>query len=136
MGEDKEVKENWGEKLERAKEKVKRAWKKVNLTTYLVALLTILVLSISYFFVFALPNMKRDQIAWEKELHAHQRQLQESYNKCVDAAEADYENYIKVNGTPVAGQSETYSAPEYIWDAAEKNGKAALAECARRYQRQ
>lgn len=136
MGEGKEEKQTRQEKFERAWVKVKSACKKVDLTTYLVALMTILILSISYFFVFALPKMKRDQLAWEKELHAHQWQLREAYNKCIDTAEADYENYIKLNGTPVTGQPETYSAPDYIWDAAEKNRKAALAECARRYQRQ
>jgi len=135
MGEEKELREMPEEKPETGNEKEKSFRKKIDPTWYLVALLTILVLSISYFFVFALPKMKRDQLAWEKELQAQQRQLRESYNKCVDAAEADYENYIKLNGAPVAGRPKSYSAPEYIWDAAEKTRKAALAECARRYQR-
>ncbi len=135
MGEEIEVKEHPADNPGTAEEKEKGSRKTVDPTLYLVALLTILVLSISYFFLFALPKMKRDQLAWEKEMYARQQQFQESYNKCVDAAEAEYESYIKLNGSPMAEQPGAYSASEYIWDTAEKRRSAALDECSRRYQR-
>ncbi len=102
-------------------------------TIFLVALLTILVLSISYFFVFAMPKMKRDQLGLEKAKYDHEKELQESYVKCVDAADDEYESYIKLNGRPVEKQPGAYSAPEYIWQTADKNRDAALAECSRHF---
>jgi hypothetical protein len=104
-------------------------------TIFLVALLTILVLSLSYFFVFALPKMKRDQLGLEKAKYDQEKELQESYVKCVDAADDEYESYIKLNGHPVEKQPGAYSAPEYIWQTADKNRNSALAECSRHFRR-
>jgi hypothetical protein len=135
MAAENEVKESQEENAGTAAEKAANVRKKIDPTLYLVALLTVLILSISYFFVFALPKMKRDQLAWEKEQYAQDKQFRESFNKCVDAAEAEYESYIKLNGSPVAEQPGAYTASEYIWDTAEKRRSAALDECSRRYQR-
>jgi hypothetical protein len=135
MGAENEVQELQTEHDGTAADKALKDRKKIDPTLYLVALLTVLVLSISYFFVFALPKMKRDQLDWEKERYVQDKKFRESFNKCVDAAEAEYESYIKLNGSPVAEQPGAYSAPEYIWDSAEKNRTAALEDCSRRYQR-
>lgn len=116
-------------------EKAANDRKKIDPTLYLVALLTVLVLSVSNFFVFALPNMKREQLAWEKERYAQEKQFRDSFNKCVDAAEAEYESYIRRNGSPIENEPGAFSAPEYIWDAAEKSRTATLDECSRKYQR-
>jgi hypothetical protein len=102
-------------------------------TMYLVGLLTILVLSISYFFVFALPNMKRDQLGLEQAKYSQGKDLRESYLKCVDAAEEEYESYIRLNGSPVEKQPGAYSAPEHIWQTADQNRNAAIDECSRNY---
>lgn len=91
-----------GEKTPEKTGKERSVLKKLDPTLYLVALLTILVLSISYFFVFALPKMKQDQLGIEKAKYAQEKKLQESYVKCVDAAEDEYESYIMLNGAPVA----------------------------------
>lgn len=107
--------------------------KKLDPTLYLVALLTVLVLSISYFFVFALPKMKQDQLGIEKAKYDQEKKLQESYVKCVDAAEEEYESYIKLNGAPVANQPGAFSAPEYIWQTADENRNAALDVCSRQF---
>ncbi|MGA7827917.1 MAG: hypothetical protein WCA04_09665 [Geobacteraceae bacterium] len=107
--------------------------KKPDPTFYLVALLTILVLSISYFFVFALPKMKQDQLRLEKAKYEQEKKLQESYVQCVDAAEEDYENYVKLNGTPVKDQPGAYSASKYIWKTADENRNAAIDVCSRHF---
>jgi hypothetical protein len=102
-------------------------------TIYLLALLTILTLSLVYFFVAFLPNMQREQQARENELHSRRQQLQASYQACVNTAEADYERYIKRNGTPVTDQPGAFAAPDYIWETADNNRQAALDACLRLY---
>jgi len=123
------------EKTPEKTEKKQGGRKSPDPTIFLVALLTILVLSLSYFFVFALPKMKRDQLGLEKAKYDQEKELQESYVKCVDAADDEYESYIKLNGRPVEKQPGAYSAPEYIWQTADKNRNAALAECSRHFRR-
>ena len=102
-------------------------------TIFLVVLLAILVLSISYFFVIALPAMKRDQLGLEKAKYVQEKELQQSYVKCVEDAEEEYESYVKLNGRPVEKQPGAYSAPEYIWQTADKTRNTALDQCSRQY---
>ena len=132
MSEEYDLKEQVG-KAPETTEKVQGSRKSLDPTIFLVALLTILVLSISYFFVFAMPKMKRDQLGLEKAKYDQEKELQESYVKCVDAADDEYESYIKLNGRPVEKQPGAYSAPEYIWQTADKNRNTALAECSRHF---
>jgi hypothetical protein len=132
MSEENDLKEQT--EMEAGKTDIVRVGRKsLDPTIFLVALLTILVLSISYFFVFALPKMKRDQLGLEKAKYDQEKKLQESYVQCVDAAEEEYESYIKLNGTPVGKAPGAYSAPEYIWQKADKNRNAALDECSRHF---
>ena len=121
------------EKAPENSEKEPASRKSFDPTIFLVGLLTILVLSISYFFVFALPNMKRDQLGLEQAKYTQEKELQESYVQCVDAAEEEYENYIRLNGSPVEKQPGAYSAPEHIWQTADRNRNAAIDECSRNY---
>ncbi|MDD2337499.1 MAG: hypothetical protein PHD01_13080 [Geobacteraceae bacterium] len=132
MSEENNLKEQAGKAPENT-EKEQGIRKSPDPTIFLVALLTILVLSISYFFVFALPKMKRDQLGLEKAKYDQEKELQESYVKCVDAAEDEYESYIKLNGRPVEKQPGAYSAPEYIWQTADRNRNAALDQCTRHF---
>ena len=55
-------------------EKDRPLLKKPDPTLYLVALLTILVLSVSYFFVFSLPKMKQDQLRLEKAKYEQEKE--------------------------------------------------------------
>lgn len=104
-------------------------------TIYLLALVTVLVLSIAYFFVFALPKMQQDRLAWEKEKYSRQQQIAGSYESCVEAAEQEYEEYIKLNAAPVAGEAGAYSAPADVWEAADQRKRSALDDCSRRFGR-
>jgi len=121
------------EKAAENSEKEPASRKAFDPTIFLVGLLTILVLSIAYFFVFALPNLKRDQLELEQAKYAQEKELKESYVQCVDAAEGEYENYIRLNGSPVEKQPGAYSAPEHIWQTADSTRKAAIDECSRNY---
>jgi len=120
----------------------------LNSKTYLFFLLTIVALSIVYCFAFAIPGIKRDALEWEKEKYNREvskKELQESeialqksqndtlYNACVSDAEDSYWSYIKLNGRPIAKKAGAYSAPMYVWNAADKKKKAALDECYRQY---
>lgn len=132
MSEKNNLKEQTGKAPEK-NEKEQSIRKYPDPTIFLVALLTILVFSLSYFFVFALPKMKRDQLGLEKAKYDQEKELQESYVKCVDAAEDEYESYIKLNGRPVDKQPGAYSAPEYVWQAADRNRNAAIDQCSRHF---
>jgi hypothetical protein len=123
------------EKSPEKSEKEPASRKSFDPTLFLVGLLTLLVLSISYFFVFALPKMQRDQRGLEQAQYSQEKQLRESYQQCVDAAEEEYENYVRLNGSPVEKQPGAYSAPEHIWQTADRNRSAAIDECSRNYRR-
>jgi len=132
MSEENDPKEQ-AEKAAENSEKEPASRKSFDPTIFLVGLLTILVLSISYFFVFALPAMKRDQLGLEKAKYVQEQELQQSYVTCVEDAEEEYESYIKLNGRPVEKQPGAYSAPEYIWQTADKKRNTALDQCSRQY---
>lgn len=113
-------------------------------TNILLGLAALASLSIVYYFVFALPQIKRDALSWEKEKYKQEeeaKQAQEAqkaemsamYDICVGGAERDYWVYIKLNGQAIAKKPGTYSAPVYVWDAADRKKKAALDECYRQY---
>lgn len=102
-------------------------------TFYLLGLLTILTLSLAYFFVIFLPNMQREQQDRDNALLSRRQQQQAAYQACVNTAEADYERYIKRNGTPATDQPGAYAAPDYIWETADSNRRAALDACLRLY---
>jgi hypothetical protein len=77
--------------------------------------------------------MKRDQLELEQAKYSQEKELQESYAQCVDAAEEEYESYIRLNGSQVGKQPGAYSAPEHIWQTADQNRNAAIDECSRNY---
>ncbi|MRR57204.1 MAG: hypothetical protein EG824_03175 [Deltaproteobacteria bacterium] len=135
MFEENELKEQAEKSGEKVDSIVQGGRKSPDLTIFLLALLTILVLSISYFFVFALPKIQSDRLAWEKEQYNRQKELGESYAKCVESAEEEYESYIRLNATPVDKQAGAYSAPEDVWQAADNRKQSELAECSRRFNR-
>lgn len=40
-----------------------------------------------------------------------------------------YWNYVKLNGKPVANKPGVYTAPQYVWNEAEKQKKEKVDEC-------
>ncbi len=102
-------------------------------TIYLLALLTVVVLCLAYFFIIFLPARYKALENSEQDLALRKQQIQQAFQTCVNSAETEYEQYIKRNGSPVAEQSGAYAAPDYVWDTAEKNRQAALETCARLY---
>jgi hypothetical protein len=118
--------------------------------TYLVALIAILTLAIAYYFVIALPANERAKLEFEREKfralqsekatreedEKSQAELNQRLREaCLDDAEKDYWDYVKLNGKPVPGKEGTYTASTFIWDAAAKRKKDAIAECQVRYGR-
>lgn len=110
----------------------------------LLALAAVIAVSAIYYFVFALPGIKREALEWEKEkyrqeaaakasMERERREKQARHDSCVEAAEKDYWEYIKLNGRLESKDPETYSAPEYVWDTAQEIRKSALNACTRKY---
>jgi len=122
---------------------------------YILLLMTIIALSIAYYFFIALPHhnssmlqLERDkfkatQDAKTKEEQEKERKellaSQEAESKklmlagCLNAADQSYWEYIKLNGTPVKGKKGVYTAPQYIWEMANKQKKEAIDECYREW---
>lgn len=107
-------------------------------------ILLIPALAVSYYFGVVLPanertrlQLEKDKYEAEKKEKAEQHERAASNEKmlgfCVDGTDAEYWSYIKLNGTPVAGKPGTYSAPTYIWEAAQKRKNDGLAECHKEY---
>lgn len=135
MAEESRLREQAGESGEKTDTIALGGRKPFDPTIYLLVLLTILVLSIAYFFVFALPKIQRDRLAWEKERYTRQQQVAGTYEACVEAAERDYESYVKLNATPVEGQAGAYEAPADVWETADRSRQSSLAECSRKFNR-
>ena len=55
-----------------------------------------------------------------------QRKLEACIN--IDA-DLEYWNYIKLNGKPIPGKPDTYTAATYQWDQAAKQKKEKVEEC-------
>jgi hypothetical protein len=122
---------------------------------FLLVLATILVLSVAYYFVIALPAHNRLMLQLEREKFQKAQELKEKeelekrtkeasakaeaeqrtgvLNLCLNIAEEEYWNYIKLNGSEVKGKKGVYSAPTYVFDMAQKRKKEALDECHRRW---
>ena len=113
----------------------------------LLLLATVLVLSVSYYFVIALPSIGRARLDFDKQKYADEKEKERerarqvsrdafnavNLNQCLSDAEDDYWGYIKLNGKPVPGKLGAYHAPPYVWDDAAKREKAAVEECQIRY---
>ncbi len=66
----------------------------------------------------------------EKSKDTAREARQTELETCVNVT-ADYEywEYIRLNGKPVAGKPGTYTAPQYVWNNAEKEKKDKIEEC-------
>lgn len=110
----------------------------------IAAVLLIPALAIAYYFGIALPENQKAHLALEKQKYQDEQnrraeaEQQRATNEtllesCLGTAETDYWTYVKLNGQPVPGKPDTYTAPIHIWDSAAKNKKDAIEECHRRY---
>jgi hypothetical protein len=118
-------------------------------------LLTIAALSVAYYYVIALPSQSRARLAFEREKFQAEQETKAAQAKaeedarakaesaaivrqmdldfCTSAAEDLYWEYVKLNGQAVEGKPSVYTAPQHVWDRAEKRKKAALDECHREF---
>lgn len=69
----------------------------------------------------------------EKTLQIDAEYSEKMLQDCLDAAEQDYWDYVKLNGTEVPSKKGVYRAPGYIWENARKKKKEAVDECHRRW---
>jgi hypothetical protein len=54
-------------------------------------------------------------------------------NICLDGAREEAWEYIKLNGTKVAGKEDVYNAPQYIWNEHDAKKKTAEDLCFKKY---
>ena len=121
----------------------------------LILFVAIISISISYYFVVALPSHNRALLELERQKfeaaqEVNSRELsdktlkeelakidadyrQTRLDNCIDEADKAYWSYVKLNGKPVPGKEGTYTAPMPIWDAAKNAKKDALDECHRQW---
>ncbi len=118
----------------------------------LLVLAAIITLSISYYFVIALPShneailkLERDKFQvtldekkkeeQEKKLKDEDAQYRQSMLEgCQTTADEAYMDYIKLNGTPVKGKIGVYSFPRYVEEDALKIKKETFDECHRKWE--
>jgi len=126
-----------------------------NARNFLLALATVLVLSVAYYFVIALPahngsmlELERErfqkgqeakakeeyvimvkQISEKVEAEAKERML----NICFESAGELFWDFIRVNGTEVKNKKGVYIAPPYVWQIAQIKRKDVVDECHRKW---
>lgn len=143
---------SYQEKIEESKEnfdsRIKHHYSFFKL--YLGILATILVLSVSYYFIIALPRFNQQKIAIEqlkmkkqeeekitqaREIEDRERQRKFQLDNCVQEADTKYWDFVKLNGHLKPGTTDVYLAPQWVFDHAEGIKKNALEECYREYGR-
>jgi hypothetical protein len=118
----------------------------------LLALATILTLSICYYILVILPRESRARLDFEKQKYEDQK-IQELKSRqesdrikaenetelllCESDADTRYWTYIKLNKSSSRAGGKPgeviYVAPQTVWDAAAREKKEALAQCQRKY---
>ena len=115
----------------------------------LLGLAVVLVFSVSYYFVVALPAHNQRLLEFAREKYQAELVAQEAARindevkekvreqmreQCSNVAESDYWAYIKLNGKPTPDkEADTFTAPGHVWDQAQKRKVDALTECLRKY---
>jgi len=109
-----------------------------NIKTFSAIIVSILALSIAYYFVIALPQYNQSKIDLQKqEFNAEQREKakieQEEktrkllLNMCLTEARETYWSYVKLNGEDLGDG--TYNASQWVWNEAAKRQKTAEETC-------
>jgi len=66
----------------------------------------------------------------EKAKATEDKDRQSKLEECVNVeADQSYWEYVRLNGKAVAGKPGTYTAPVFVWDAAEKQKRDKVEEC-------
>jgi hypothetical protein len=114
----------------------------------LVASVALVALSVSYYFVIALPATNRERLRFERqaaEAARADREKKESeiaqaaeerklaFQLCEIEADSSYWSYVKLNGKELPGKAGTYTANMSVWNIADKRKAEALAECHRKH---
>jgi hypothetical protein len=114
----------------------------------ILLLSTVLVLSISYYFVVALPANQRARLEFDQQKYQDEqkekaaqkmradveRQANEmSLVDCLDLAQKASNKTLELNGTAVEGHPGAYNAPERVFDNMRRDLAAATQECHRLY---
>lgn len=111
--------------------------------------------SISYYFLIALPHQNEVRLAIEKQkldmekekIDREQNEKQQQENlkaysqsqrktqllECRAAAEASANRYLELNGTPVPGKPDVFSAPRYVHDEVARIKQQGFDDCQRMY---
>lgn len=114
----------------------------MKLTPQITAIIIAVVLGGSFFITQSMKQnsierQMREQIAIEEkkiaEEKAEKASKQFSLSLCLDGAEETYWNYIRLNGTPVKGKEDTWSASARDWDEAQERKEAAEKVCFSKY---
>lgn len=117
--------------------------------------LGIAALSVAYYFAIALPRNNAARLALERERfeadrkekkrQADEEQLarerQEAdktaaelkYTRCEQEGDDAYWSYVKLNGNPVEGKPNTYSASQSTWEEAAKRKERTINYCLHRF---
>jgi len=106
----------------------------------------IVALTVSHYCLVSLPASNRARLQFEKDTAATAKAERDSkeealtqasqerdlsFQNCSSEAESSYWSYVKLNGREIPGKPGTYTAPMYVWNAANKQKADALAECHR-----
>jgi hypothetical protein len=109
-------------------------------------ILAVPALAIGYYFAIALPANQRAALEFEKQKYEAEKQDKSrkasdelianqsrklEFDSCVEEADLEYWNYVKLNGKPIAGKPGAYNAPVTVWEVADKRKINAVAECHR-----
>ena len=108
----------------------------------------IVALTVSHYYLVSLPASNRARLQFEKDTAAAAKaerdsreeaalqasqELERSFQSCASDADESYWSYVKLNGREIPGKPGGYTAPMYVWNAANKQKAEALAECHRQY---
>lgn len=108
----------------------------------------IVALTVSHYYLVSLPASNRARLEFEKDTAATAKaeldskeqaalqasqELERSFQNCSSDADESYWSYVKLNGRAIPGKPGGYTAPMYVWNAANKQKADALAECHRQY---
>jgi hypothetical protein len=114
----------------------------------ILLLSTVLVLSISYYFVIALPANQRARLEFDRQKYRDEQMektdeklradfkaqvYEKSLLDCLTQAKKAADDKLQLNGTPVDGHPGAYSAPEYVMNAIQRELSTATQECHRLY---
>jgi len=104
--------------------------------------LAITIIALAFAFVIYQENNRKMDIQEKKYKEEQATMIEKEKEKtllilslynCIDEAEEEYKNYVKLNGVDLG--NEKYNASQYVWDNAQKNKDKAIEICKLKYSR-